>query len=119
MPTWIIVAMIGGLFVFGVVGMALPLKWWLRARRRMRLGGVADGWVDRQGRSHRVSSRFAHSPAQHAIGDRVLVAYEPASPEDAAIVTDTRPLVSLALFGLCMLVMALLLWWGLWIGAFV
>jgi hypothetical protein len=141
MIAWITGAMVGGIFVGGLVCLALPLKWWLRARRRMRIGGVADGWVvalrpqesgpnpehyatvfqfnDRQGGSHRVSAKIAHSPAQHAIGERVLVAYEPASPEDAEIVTATRTLVALAMFGLFLSVIALLLWWGMWIGAFV
>jgi Protein of unknown function (DUF3592) len=141
MISWIVMAMVGGIFVGGLVCMALPLRWWLRARRRMRLGGVADGWVvalrpqasgpdpesyvtifqfnDRRGGSHRVSASVAHSPAQHAIGDRVLVAYEPDRPENAEIVADTSTLGSLALLGLFLSVIALLLWWGLWIGAFV
>jgi hypothetical protein len=141
MIAWITAAMVGGIFVGGLVCLALPLKWWLRARRRMRNGGVADGWVvalrpqasapdpehyvtvcqfnDRHGRSHRVSSTIAHWPAQHAIGERLLVAYEPANPDDAEIVRDTRSLVALAMGGLFLSVIALLLWWGMWNGAFV
>jgi hypothetical protein len=141
MIAWMVGSMVGGLFVGGLVCIALPVRWWLRARRRMRLGGIADAVVvalrpqasapdpehyvtvfqftDRQGGSHRVSSKVAHSPAQHAIGDRVLVAYEPANPEDAELVADARSLVALALFGLFLSVIALLIWWGMWNGAFV
>jgi hypothetical protein len=139
MITWIVGSMVAGLFIGGQVCIALPLTWWRRARRRMRLGGIADGVVialrpqasgpdpesyvtvfqfdDRESVSRRVSSRLAHWPVQHAIGDRVLIAYEPASPEDAEIVADTRRLVTLMLFGLFLSVMALLIWWSMWTGA--
>jgi len=141
MITWIVRSMVGGLFVGGLVCVALPVRWWLRARRRMRIGGIADGLVvaltpqasapdpesyvtvfqfdDREGVSHRISSPVAHGPAQHAIGDRVQVAYEPARPEDAELVADARNLVALALFGLFLSAIALLIWWGMWNGAFV
>jgi hypothetical protein len=140
MIAWITGAMVVGILVGGLVCLALPLKWWLRARRRMRAGGVADGRVvalrpqasapeesyvtvfqfnDRQGGSHRVSSRVAHWPAQHAIGQRVRVVYEPANPEDAELATDTSTVVQLVVLGLFLSVIALLLLWGLSIGAFV
>jgi hypothetical protein len=141
MITWIVSSMVGGLLVGGLVCIALPVRWWLRARRRMRRGGIADGVVvalrpqasapdpesyvtvfqfdDRNGISHRISSTVAHGPAQHAIGDPVQVAYEPVRPEDAELVADARHLVALALFGLFLSAIALLIWWGMWNGAFV
>ena len=139
MIAWIIGILVGGLFIGGLVCIALAFTRWRRARRRMRLGGMADGFVvalrpqasgpdpesyvtvfqfnDREGVSRRVSSKVAHWPAQHAIGDRVRIAYEPDSPADAEIVADPRHLVALVLFGLFLSVMALLIWWGMWTGA--
>jgi hypothetical protein len=139
MIAWIIGILVGGLFIGGLVCIALAFTWWRRARRRMRLGGMADGFVvalrpqasgpdpesyvtvfqfnDREGVSRRVSSKVAHWPAQHAIGDRVRIAYEPDSPagrgdrrgpEASRRPGAVRPVLS---------VMALLIWWGMWTGA--
>jgi hypothetical protein len=137
--TWIVAAMIGGIFVGGLACVVAAWRAWRRTTQRMRLGGLTEGivvdltpqglgeetayvtvfeFVDRHGVRRRVSSRIAWSPARHAVGQRVRVSYDPARSEDAEIVAEARGRVALALLGAALAAMALLLWWGMWIGAF-
>ena len=133
MPTLILV-LIGGIFAGGVTCIAIAVRSWRRTRRRLAMGGTADGTVvalvpsgdqtyvtvfefrDRQGRHHHVSSKVATN-APEKVGDRVLVSYEPENPDDAEIAWDTESLVGLGLVGAFLALMAVLLWFDIWIGA--
>jgi hypothetical protein len=138
MPALAIV-LIGAIFAGGLACMGIAARSWRRTGRRAASGGTADGrvvalvpqqregepayvtvfeFVDREGHRRRVSSKLAILPAPHAIGDRVLVSYEPGDPEDAEIVSAPRSQVALALFGASLALIAALLWWGMWLGAF-
>jgi hypothetical protein len=134
----LLVFLVGGIFAGGIVCIAIAVRSGRRTRRRRTVGGIAEGTVvalvpqpsdggpsyvtvveflDRQSRRHRVSSSYATAPAPHAVGGRVPVSYEPGDPDDAHIVPETRSLVALGLVGALLALVAILLWWDIWIGA--
>jgi hypothetical protein len=137
---WSIAAMIGALFVGGAVCTSVAIRSWWRTRRRARSGCVVEATVvelvpmdsapdeqsfltvfefsDRRGTRHRVRSKWASSPAPHAVGARIRVSYDPDAPDDADIVQQGQSLVALGALGAALSLIAVLLWWGLAIGAF-
>lgn len=131
---------IAALFAGGIAAAGWAVRVHLRTLRRARNGCVVEGTVirlepvggsvdepafvtvvdfdDHRRVQRHVRSRVAFSPAGHALGDRVRVSYESDAAERAEIVPATQSLITVGAVGLFLALLAALIAFDMWIGAF-